>query len=144
MKKYASLCLLLSFCAVFLMVAGCDDGGSSSSTSPATLYDVTGTWEVATSSVSSNLVLHLSQDAQGTITGTADRSSTLGYDYGTVIAGSNNNNTIYIHVLFTTHHFEFNGTVNDANNMGGMLENYYEPKDQNRVYEEAWTATRSQ
>jgi hypothetical protein len=143
MKKHVSLLVLLSFCVgTFLMLAGCD--GGSSSTSPAPLYNVTGTWEVATASVSSNLVLHLSQDAQGTITGTADRSSTLGYDYGNVIAGSNLNNEIYIHVLFTTHHYEFSGTVRDADNMSGNLINYYEPKDQNRVYEEAWGATRSQ
>ena len=146
MKRNVFKLVVLSLGLVTMMIfASCNGGGGgSSSTTPTTLYDVTGTWEVGTTSTQ-NLVLHLTQDGQGNITGTVDRSvASGGYDYGTVISGSNVNNTINIHVLFATQHYIFDGTVTDATNMSGTLTSYYEPKEQNRVYEDAFSATLSQ
>jgi hypothetical protein len=145
MKRNVLTRVLLSLCLVTLTIfASCNSGGSSSTT-PTTLYDVTGTWFVGKSSGASNVVLHLTQDAQGNITGTVDRSvSSGGHDTGTIISGSNVNNTINIHALFGTMHYIFEGTVRDADNMDGTLTSYYEPKEQNQVYEEAFTATRAQ
>jgi hypothetical protein len=146
MKKNVFKLVVLSLCLVTLTIfASCNDGGSSSSTTPSVLYDVTGRWLVATASGSSNVALNLTQDAQGNITGTVDRSLSSGaYDTGNIISGSNVNNTINIHALFGTQHYIFDGTVTDATNMSGMLTSYFEPKDQNPVYEEAFTATLNQ
>jgi hypothetical protein len=145
MKKNVFKLVVLSFGLVMMMIfASCNDGGGSSSTTPTVLYDVTGTWEVGTTGTQ-NLVLHLTQDGQGNITGTVDRSvASGGYDYGTIISGSNVDNTINIHATFATEHYIFDGAVTDATNMSGTITSYYEPKEQNRVYEDPFTATLNQ
>jgi hypothetical protein len=144
MKRNVLTFVVLSLCLVMLTIfASCNGGGGSSSTTPTTLHDVTGSWYVGTSGGSTNLVLNLTQDTQGNITGTMNRGTSIGTDTGTIISGSNVNNTINIHVLFGTQHYIYEGKVKDADNMSGTLTSYYEPKDQNRVYEETFTATRA-
>ena len=144
MKRNVLTLILLSLCLVMLTIFASCNGGGSSSTTPTTLYDVTGTWYIGTSGGSTNLVLYLTQDAQGNITGTLARGTSIGADTGPIISGSNVNNQVNIHVTFATEHYIFEGTVKDEDNMGGILTSYYEPRDQNTVYEEGWNATRAQ
>ena len=134
MKRYVSL-VLLGLVVFGMMVSGCSS--SSSSSSPSTLFDVTGTWEVAAVGMG-NLVFHLTQDAQGNISGTVDRSVVGASDTGTITGGSNTNNNITINITFSDGMTAtFTGTVTDANNMNGR----YTDSQQNT---DAWSATRSQ
>jgi hypothetical protein len=134
MKRHIFLFTLLSLCLVGAMIlSGCGDGDDS--TTPTTLYDVTGTWEVGAVGLG-NLVLILTQDASGNITGTALR----GGDGGVVTSGSNTNNSITITILFDDQQtLILTGTVRDANNMDGTYQSYYDP---NAVDTDVWSATR--
>lgn len=134
MKRNVCLLTLLSLCLTFaLILPGCGDDDDS--TSPATLYDATGTWEVGAVGLG-NLVLILIQDASGNITGTALR----GGDSGTVTSGSNTNNSITITILFVDQMtLILTGTVRDADNMDGTYQSYYDP---NAVDTDVWSATR--
>ena len=142
MKRNVLTRVLLSLCLVTLIIFASCNGGGSSSTTPKTVYNITGKWFVGTQHTV-NIVLDLVEDVQGNITGTVYRSSQSrpAHDYGTIISGSNVNNTVNIHVLFATQHYIFEGTVRDADYIHGTLTSYYEPKEQNRVYEEAFVAT---
>ncbi len=134
MKRHVFLALL--GLAVFVAIlTGCSNGSSSSS--PSTLYDVTGDWEVAAVGMG-NLVFHLNQNAQGAISGTVDRSVVGGSDNGTITGGSNTNNNITINITFDDGMTAtFTGTVTDANNMNGRYTDSQNGSD-------AWSATRSQ
>ena len=137
MKKGLWLFLLLSLVCVCMMMGftGCSSS-SSSSTSPSTPVDVTGDWEVAAVGWG-NLVYHLTQDAQGNITGTIDRSAADGgTDTGTVTSGSNVDNNITINAVFDDGMtLSLTGRASDANNMSGTYTDSQGSSD-------AWSATR--
>ncbi len=146
MKRNVFILALLSLCLVAVMVfsSSCGDGGGDGGTSPTQLFDVTGTWEVGWGPGANmgNLVLHLTQDANGNITGNVERSVPGGYDRGTITSGLNANNAITITILFDDQQtLILEGTVTGANNMGGTSRNYY--GDPNTADTADWAATKS-
>ena len=136
MRKNVSM-LILSLCLVIIMIfASCNGGnGGSSSTTPAPLYNVTGRWEVGGPGIL--LVLHLTQNADGSITGTGDAGG-----YGGTVTGTNVNNKIHLIMTYSDGMVcVFDGDVEDANNMRGRYSVYWDPN--NPFQEDAWSATRS-
>lgn len=143
MKKRSWLLLLLSLSLVLSLVllGGCgDDDDDDDVTTPSTLIDVTGNWEFSGSGMGL-MVLHLTQAANGNISGNVDRASAAGgTDTGTITTGSNVNNAITLTIVFDdSQTLELTGTVTDANTMSGTYRSYYDPA---AVDTDAWTATR--
>jgi hypothetical protein len=70
MKNNSLVVAVFSLCVMtVLMMSGCGSESSSSSTSPTTVIDVTGAWNLALESYPP-MTLNLTQDANGNITGT--------------------------------------------------------------------------
>lgn len=133
MKRNVFLSTLLSLCLVFAVILpGCGDDDDDNGTTPSVLYDVTGTWEVGAPGLV--LVLQLTQNADGTITGTAVRTGDT-----VALTGTNINNNITLSIVFAPDDFiNMTGIVEDENNMSGTL------TTQTTVgYTDPWTATRS-
>ena len=146
MKRNLIVLSLLSLCLVAIMLfASCNGGGGSSSTTPSVLYDATGTWQVgwAPGANMGMLVLFLTQDAGGNITGTVERATaTGGWDPGTITSGSNVNNVITITILMSDQMtIILEGRITDANNMSGSSRNYY--GDPNTADTADWAAAKS-
>ena len=145
MKRNIVVLSLLSLCLVAIMIFASCNGGGSSSTTPTTLYDATGTWEVgwAPGANMGMLRLFLTQDANGNITGTVERATlTGGWDAGTITSGSNVNNAITITILMSDQMtIILEGTITDASNMSGSSRNYY--GDPNTADTADWAATKS-
>ena len=146
MKRTVFLFTLLSLCLVFAMILpGCGDGDDDGDSSPSELYNATGTWNVgwAPGANMGMLVLYLTQDASGTITGTVERATlTGGWDPGTITSGSNVNNAITITILMSDQMtIILEGTITDANNMSGSSRNYY--GNPNTADTADWAATKA-
>lgn len=144
MKRNIIVFSLLSLCLVAIMLFASCNGGDDGDSSPSVLYDATGTWEVgwAPGADMGMLVLYLTQDAGGNITGTVERATIAGgWDTGTITSGSNVNNAITITILFEDQMtLILEGTITDANNMSGSSRNYY--GDPNTADTADWAATK--
>jgi hypothetical protein len=146
MKRNIIVLSLLSLCLVAIMLfASCNGGDGDGDSSPSELYNATGTWNVgwAPGANMGMLVLYLTQDASGTITGTVERATlTGGWDPGTITSGSNVNNAITITILMSDQMtIILEGTITDANNMSGSSRNYY--GDPNTADTADWAATKA-
>ena len=148
MKRNLIVLSLLSLCLVAIMLfASCNGGGGSSSTTPSVLYDATGTWEVgwAPGANMAMLVLFLTQDANGTITGRVERAlpGGAGWDKGDIQPGSSNiNNNLTIRILMEDQMtIILEGTITDANNMNGSSRSYYNETDVPGTAD--WAATKA-
>jgi hypothetical protein len=126
MKKTIILALIMSLCVLGL--TACSE--SSSSSSPSVLINITGTWEVGAPGLA--VVWTITQDGNGNLTGTAARTGDVG-----ILTGTNNNNTINIHVVYSDATVDFTGTVVDNDNMNGTYSDSYGTTGEN------WAATRS-
>jgi hypothetical protein len=133
MKKYVSIMLVICLGMFSLAgLSGCDSD-SDDSTSPITLYNITGTWIIAAPGLAA--VWTITQDASGNLTGTSARTG----DTGT-LTGTNINNTVTIHVYYASDNAseDFTGTVASNNDMSGTYSDSYGTTG------EGWTALRDQ
>jgi hypothetical protein len=135
MKKHVWIAIILSVCLVcMLTLGGCkssSDDDDNGTTTPVTLYDVTGTWMISAPGLA--VVWTLTQDAGGNITGTAARTA----DTGT-ITGTNVNNAITIDVTYQDATAQFTGNVQNENLMSGTYSDSYGTTG------EVWSGVRSQ
>jgi hypothetical protein len=137
MKKKTLLLMLLSLCLALTMVLaiGCsDDDDDDDVTGPSTPINISGIWQVAADNWG-NLVLTITEDASGNITGTASRSITGGETITGVVTGTNVNNTVSITVTFDAEFITLNGTVDAQNAMSGTYTDFQGDSA-------GWTATR--
>ncbi len=128
--------------SLMLVLTGCKK--SSSSTSPGTLYSLTGTWQFSPNADWAYLILYLTQSGQN-VTGTADRAAPAGggHDTGTVTSGTNIDNQVTITVQFEDMQIlELSGTLTGDAAMNGKTRSYY-PGDTPQDYYEVWSATKN-
>lgn len=147
MKKRTWLLLLFTLFLTFsLVLSGCsDDDDDDDITTPATLFSVTGNWNFSGSGVGM-IELHLMQNTNGTISGTADRAAAPGdIDTGTVTAGANIDNVVNITIIFDATDenstLDLTGIITEEDVMSGTYR-YYDDSDQSDFEEGTWTATR--
>lgn len=133
MKKVLSITLVVSICLFGLVgLVGCSSSDNGDSVTPATLVDITGTWHMASAGLQVVWVI-TSQDANGNLTGRAERTGDVG-----TLTGTNINNVVNIHVVYSDATVDFTGLVNNNDQMSGTYSDSY------GTVGEGWTAVRAQ